>query len=128
MGVKRGHGTSVSTEWRKTHPEAAREHSKKYAPYRAGWRAEVKLETLSHYGPNGECRCSWEGCNVDDIDVLTLDHVADDGAKERRNSTGAKKGVMFYSKLRTNGFPRGYQTLCANHQLKKLVIMERESQ
>jgi hypothetical protein len=37
----------------------------------------LKIEVLSHYGPSGNLQCCF--CDVIDIDMLTLDHVNDDG-------------------------------------------------
>ena len=77
---------------------------------------EAKNECLSHYGPNGELRCSWAGCLVNDVDMLTLDHINNNGAEERRN---IRVGWSIYLYLRRKEYPAGYQTLCWNHQWKK---------
>jgi len=87
--------------------------------------SKLKIETLTHYGPNQELKCSWPECTVVDIDMLTLDHVNDDGNLERRGSR-YQGGCGTYQQLRTRGFPPGYQTLCANHQLKKELLRRRE--
>jgi len=51
--------------------------------YRANARASLKLEVLSHYG-HGKLQCAWPGCNVVDVDMLSLDHINNDGGKERK--------------------------------------------
>jgi len=78
----------------------------------------LKTEVLTHYGPNGVLQCCWEGCNVSDVDVLSLDHVNNNGAEERK-TTG--NGVGVYRKVKKNKFPVEYQTLCMNHQWKKEI-------
>lgn len=44
---------------------------------------------------------------------LTLDHVNNDGAEQRRN-TGGKSGKSLAWWLRTHGWPTGIQVLCFN--------------
>jgi len=84
--------------------------------------SSVKKEVLAHYGPEGHLRCAWKsGCSVTDVDMLSLDHINDNGAEERRQN-GGKGGVWFYRHLRKNNYPLGYQTLCFNHQWKKEIM------
>lgn len=78
-----------------------------------------KLLVLSHYGPNGTPKCSWPCCIELDIDVLTLDHINNDGCKDSHH------GSNLYGKLIRERFPKGFQTLCANHQLKKEIMRRR---
>ena len=91
--------------------------------YARAHNLEVKAEVLTHYGWDGTLRCCWDGCSVNDVDMLTLDHTADDGAQKRASGEGNGQGL--YKKLRKLNFPAGYQTLCANHQLKKEVERRR---
>lgn len=59
-------------------------------------------------------------CGIDDIRVLQIDHVEDDGNVERALLGDYKfAGEKFYRWLRARGWPDGYQTLCANHNLIK---------
>lgn len=81
--------------------------------------ASIKLEVLSHYSPNGVLGCSWETCKVCDIDMLTLDHVNNDGAALRKVH-GAGGATYYY--VKQHGYPEGYQTLCWNHQWKKEIL------
>lgn len=83
----------------------------------------IKLDTLTHYGKGGKLKCCWRKCQVTDIDMLSLDHEDDSGAKKRKE--GERTGARFYGKLRTSGFPTGYQTLCYNHQWKKELMRKR---
>ncbi|PWT75568.1 MAG: hypothetical protein C5B59_08800 [Bacteroidetes bacterium] len=83
---------------------------------------ERKERVLTHYG-GGKVKCRWEGCGVSDIDVLSIDHVFDDGAEHREKICGSKHTkVDIYRWLEANGFPEGYQTLCLNHQFKKEIL------
>lgn len=72
----------------------------------------VKPETLTHYG-NGKLACV--KCGFEDIRALTLDHIIPIGRQKRRVT-----GVQFYRQLQRQGYPEGYQTLCANCQMIKM--------
>jgi hypothetical protein len=52
---------------------------------------------------------------------LHIDHINNDGARHRREILGGKKssGQSVYRWLRVNGFPPGFQVLCANCNLGK---------
>src|ERR1035437_8470913 len=89
-----------------------------------------KIEALTHYGKNGTLACCWEGCTVNDVDMLSLDHVKNDGAEHRRKLVGNRssfsgKGKDIYQWAICQGFPEGFQTLCMNHQFKKQRIKNR---
>lgn len=71
-------------------------------------RLNLKQTVLTHYG-NGKCACV--NCGFDDIRALSIDHINNDGAKQR------KSGVLrIYNWLVENNYPEGYQTLCMNCQ------------
>jgi len=91
-------------EWRLLNPEKVEK-----------FQQERKIRVLTKYGPNGTMQCSWLGCSVIDPDMLSIDHVNNDGAKDRK-SIGT--GNSLYRYLDKNS-PRGFQTLCHNHQWKK---------
>lgn len=55
--------------------------------------------------------CVW--CGIDEPLVLTLDHVENNGAAQRRE-LGFKGGARLYKWLRENGYPQGFQVLCMN--------------
>lgn len=69
-----------------------------------------KIKVLTHYG-NGKCVCV--RCSYDKLAALTIDHIYNDGYKEKQHGHG------FYRKLELSGFPSGYQTLCMNCQYVK---------
>ncbi len=80
---------------------------------RAAYARSVKVQCLEQYGGQA-CECGEADC-----DVLTLDHVNNDGAEHRRNTNS--RGYSFYILLRKNGFPREpqLQVMCMNCQMKK---------
>jgi len=84
---------------------------------------KLKIEVLSHYGPLGQLCCSWENCVVNDPDMLTLDHINNDGAVQRRK---LGNNAAVYRFVRKEGYPAGFQTLCHNHQWKKEIVRRRE--
>lgn len=90
------------------------------------WRTALRLETLAHYGRGKRILCKWPGCVVCDPDMLTLDHIKDDGRAHRIELTGGRfGGPTFYSKLKKLNWPKGLQTLCWNHQMKKESLRRR---
>ena len=111
-----GRNNARAKQWRLDHPEGARRVERACSMRR-------KIEVLSHYGKGGLLQCSWEGCFVTDVDMLELDHVNNDGAEERRKT--GKGTQRFYARLRKNGFPEGYPTLCCNHNRKKEILRRR---
>lgn len=85
----------------------------------------VKREVLSYYGKAGQLCCCWRGCSISDVDMLTLDHIENNGSEEREINRYII-GVRLYRILRRSGYPEGYQTLCSNHQLKKEMNRRRK--
>jgi hypothetical protein len=77
---------------------------------------KVRVDVLTHYG-NGQCVCV--KCGYDDMRALTIDHINGNGKEERKKTRN--KGVNFYGWLQRNCYPEGYQTLCANCQLRKKI-------
>jgi len=117
------------------HVKFRNNNKEKRAKQTANWRALCpskteefltarKLRVLSHYGKERNAQCCWEGCEVLDLDMLSLDHVNNDGAKDR-NIRGS--GHMLYASVEKEGFPEGFQTLCHNHQWKKEITRRREA-
>ncbi len=88
------------------------------------YNVQVKSDVLSHYGKDGTLCCCWPGCTECDPDILTLDHVENNGATHRKE-IGGLTGMRMYPKLRKANYPPGFQTLCANHQLKKEILRRR---
>jgi hypothetical protein len=101
----------------KKNPEKYAEYVRKRRQYQNLWNLKSKIRVLTYYGKKGKLCCSWRGCDVSDLDCLTLDHIKNDGAKHR--ASGYSGGMNGYTALHAAGLPTGFQTLCANHQLKK---------
>jgi hypothetical protein len=85
----------------------------------------LKRKILTYYGKNKTLHCCWPHCTIIDIDMLTIDHIKNNGHKHRMEIK-ATGGNQFYRWLKHNNFPTGFQTLCMNHQLKKRRILERK--
>lgn len=95
--------------WCQEHKEEQREYYRQYTQ-------RLKAEVLSHYS-NGSPMCV--RCRIDDIDILTIDHINDGGNKHRKAISYDRGGLAFYKWLRREGFPEGYQVLCYNCNMKK---------
>ena len=87
---------------------------------------KIKNRVLTHYGKRNKLCCSWKNCVVSDLDMLSIDHIKDNGANHRSRLTKGKYrgggGLNFYKWLERNNFPSGNQTLCHNHQWKKEIL------
>ena len=91
-------------------------HRSKIREYTRGFRYNLKIETLSHYGT--VC----QKCGFSDPRALQIDHIEDNGAEERKSLGGQKfSGWQFYSWLKKHSWPSGYQVLCANCNAIKQV-------
>jgi hypothetical protein len=89
------------------------ENIEKLKPVRNSWqrhsRANLKKEVIFQYG--GKCVC----CGESEPEFLTIDHIKENGAEERRKNKSAGAGSGFYRWLKGQGWPRdGYQLLCFN--------------
>lgn len=82
-----------------------------------------KIRVLSYYGRNGTLQCCGENCVVCDPDMLSIDHIENDGAKDRKTRG---TGNSLYLALEKEGYPAGFQTLCHNHQWKKEILRRKE--
>lgn len=83
-------------------------------------RQKVKQRVIKEYGG----KCAIKRCKIKDPDMLTLDHVNDDGAKERIRGISSGDGI-YRQLVRKGKFPKKYQILCANHNLKKELERKR---
>lgn len=72
--------------------------------------AAARVAVFGHYGI--ACAC----CGV--AEELTIDHV-DGGGAEHRHRLRTHAGVRFYAWLIRQGFPEGYQVLCAPCNVSK---------
>lgn len=84
--------------------------------WRVSRRQEVKRHVIDHYG--GVCACCSETC----LSMLTIDHVAGDGSKHRRQlGRGRRGGFEFYQWLIRAGLPTGFAVLCFNCNYSKYL-------
>jgi 5-methylcytosine-specific restriction endonuclease McrA len=98
-------------QWQKTYRENNKDKLREYARTR---RRALKTEALNTYGT----ACAV--CGFDDIRALQIDHIHNNGNIERKALGGQQvSGWRFYEHLKKLGWPSGYQTLCANHNLIK---------
>lgn len=67
----------------------------------------LKLDVFAAYG-GAFC----VKCGESRLSALTLDHIAQDGAKHRNN--GRPWGITLYRQLRRQRFPNGFRVLCSN--------------
>ena len=110
-------------KYRKKHPEYGKDRQK--STYKD--RLQVKTEVLSHYGKRKKLQCRWRNCTITDVDMLSLDHIDNNGAEHRRQLTGGRKNrcggsTYIYRTLKRLKYPAGFQTLCHNHQWKKEIL------
>ncbi len=70
-----------------------------------------RLRGLVNRGYGGMCKC----CGEDYQPFLQVDHVHNDGARDRQTRAGTK--LLTY--LIREGYPEGYQLLCANCNMRK---------
>jgi len=108
-----GRKVKWNREWIKTHREQY--NASKYL-----YRERQKHRVMRHYCGGKDPFCV--KCGFDDIDCLCLDHIDDNGAEDRRKrrvSSRTTTGVDMYTAVKRDGFPDGYQVLCANCNMKK---------
>lgn len=94
-------------EWCKKNKERRHEYRK---IYNTNWRIKIKTEVFTHYC-NGEpfCMC----CGEKILAFLTIDHMNGGGNKHRKE-IGVASGIFFWSWLKKNNYPDGFQVLCYN--------------
>lgn len=89
--------------------------------YQRSRSRNLKFQVINHYS-NGNCECC--RCKISDIDVLTLDHIDNNGSTHREmisNGRGKRNigSTAMYRWIMSNGFPSGYSVLCFNCNVKK---------
>lgn len=108
-------------QWRKDHKEYLHQYDKNRQPIKRIHDRTLylnkKIQCIFVY-TNGKMKCSYNGCDIDDVDLLTIDHIEGGGRKQLRDLkiTGGKQ---FYTWLIRNNFPDGYRVLCFNHNFKE---------
>lgn len=103
---KRDHCLGVRRVYQQRNRQHIRERDK-------ASRFARKLEVFGHYG-GAFCQCCGETC----VDMLSLDHINQDGAEHRRSLKkeigGVAGGHFIYAWARRNNFPPMFQVLCMN--------------
>jgi hypothetical protein len=111
--VNREHIRELSRDWRVRNKDRDNELNVKE-------RDRLKLDVFEHYAVDGKIKCG--RCGFEDIRALTIDHIENNGADERRRLFGHRMcaGTTFYRWLRKNDYPKnGYQILCFNCNIIK---------
>lgn len=77
-------------------------------------QGQIKEAVYAAYG-GYICKC----CGETEPMFLSIDHIENNGAAERRSGVYKGGGNAFYAWLKKQGFPPGYQVLCMNCQVGK---------
>jgi hypothetical protein len=111
-------GRRNAQKYRARHPEAVLSYQRAYEASHLQKRRDaallrsqkVKQNIVEAYGGQcvycGECR----------LPYLTIDHINQDGATQRRNAPRSW-GMAFYNLLRKQGYPSEFRCLCYNCNL-----------
>ena len=109
-------------QWRKDNPDRVRDNHRnwyknnpeKWSNYQKMYRKSRKQIVFDHYG--WECKC----CGETIPQFLTIDHINNDGYKDKRiNKTTS--GDVVYRNIIKNNFPDTFQVLCFNCNCGKNV-------
>lgn len=74
---------------------------------------ELKQKIVLHYG--GSCAC----CGISEICFLSIDHINNDGYKEKGTRKNRVSGYLLYKKIIKENYPDTLQILCFNCNLAK---------
>jgi hypothetical protein len=86
------------------------------------YRRRIRIETLNAYG-GAICL----HCGETKFNCLTLDHIGQDGAKQRRDGQ-ARGGGKLCANLRRNNYPQGFRVLCFNCNWKAWLKYKQKNQ
>jgi len=76
---------------------------------------KIRTEIINHYS-NGTMKCNKCGESIQEF--LEVDHINGGGRKHKKS----ENITNMYTYLKTNKFPEGYQILCANCNIEKVVL------
>lgn len=79
--------------------------------------ANKRQQVFDHYG--WVCKC----CGEKTREFLTIDHINDDGHKDKNPNGSKKTGKELYLLVIKQGFPDKYQTLCMNCNFGKHLTL-----
>jgi len=78
---------------------------------------EIRLQVINHYTNNKhECQC--KKCDVNGLGFLTIDHVNNDGKKDRKG----RCALQVVTGIIKNNYPKSYQILCFNCNSSKAIF------
>ena len=95
------------------------------AELRQKWNLDKRLTVLRHYSGSMIPFCAQ--CHIDDLDVLTVDHLKGNGRKHREEIRACSNSVALYLWIIRQDFPPDFQVLCQNCNTKKYKIEQREA-
>ena len=113
------------------HPEKTRERRRKAnlagrdrrLIYGRSYSESMKVSAINIYS-NGDACCAI--CRIADMDVLCLDHIANDGKAHRELIKSEMKTLYgHYHWCKKNDYPAGFQVLCFNCNMKKEIERRR---
>ena len=108
----RARANELANKWYHANPE-------KYHGVTTKHRRKLRIETLIEYG--GKC----VNCGIEDLDVLDIDHIFNDGAADRKKNLFA---YNLFRQLKKQGYPKErHQVLCKNCNWKKEVLRRRNT-
>lgn len=81
---------------------------------RRDYYQSLRQAALQHYSDSSTPRCFC--CHENILMFLQLDHIENDGNIHRKNLT-----KTIWSWLKRNGYPHGFQVLCANCNIGKSI-------
>lgn len=122
--------SGYNKDWRTRHPEQRRlidkraiarkpeyyRSLKKYCHH--VWRENLRRQVFGHYSNHTfKCAC----CGESETDFLVIDHIEGSGNEHRRTLFGQINvgGYKMHRWLVKEGFPEGFQVLCANCNTSK---------
>ena len=70
----------------------------------------LRFRTLQHYSQSiiPFCAC----CHETILEFLTIDHINNDGAEQRKQLRGRGRTILLW--IKRNDYPPGFQVLCMN--------------
>ena len=103
--------------------EYKKRNKDKYSQWNKEYNVRLRFKIISYYSNNkNECR----NCGINDIDVLCVDHINNDGNKFRKINRNTHTGNNLLLWILKNNFPDIFQILCSNCNLKKEIIRRRK--
>lgn len=118
MFDREAYGREYSRQYRQDHKAEISNYQKQYSKVRSQRHQQIKSEVLTHYSALGYLSCGC--CGETDLSKLCIDHIQGGGNEHRRFLFGRDDcSIRFYSWLKRNNYPEGYQTLCLGCNKKK---------